>query len=61
MDETLSETLEYLNVEQVTVTYSRPNNLKDLPTKAKLHQAPDREASKYYYGEVTRKQAAPYF
>ena len=33
--------------------YSRPKNIKDSMTKAKLHQAPGREASKYYSGELS--------
>ena len=42
-----------LGIKQLTIAYSRPKNIKDTITKAKLHQAPGREASKYYSGELT--------
>lgn len=41
-----------LKIKQVTVAYSRPNNVRDRISKAKLHQAPGREASKFYSGEL---------
>ena len=41
-----------LGIKQTTICYSRPKNIKDLLTKAKLHQAPGREASKFYSGEL---------
>lgn len=41
-----------IDIEQMTIAYSRPPNIKDLLTKAKLHQAPGQEASKYYSGEL---------
>ena len=41
-----------LGIDQVTVAYSRPKNIKDMVTKAKLHQAEGREASKFYSGEL---------
>ena len=53
--ETLGDILEHLNIEQVTIVYSRPKNLKNLLTKAKLHQVPGKEASKYYIGELPEK------
>jgi len=42
-----------LGIKQLTIAYSRPKNIKDTITKAKLHQAPGHEASKYYSGEQT--------
>ena len=42
-----------LGIKQTTIAYSRPKNLKDVLTKAKLHQAPGREASKFYSGELS--------
>ena len=47
--ELLKEDLDICNT---IVAYSRPPNLKDMITKAKLHQAPGKEASKYYSGEL---------
>ena len=44
---------EVLDIQQTTIAYSRPPNLKDTLTKAKLHQAPGKEASKYYSGELS--------
>ena len=41
-----------LGIQQLTIAYSRPKNIKDTITKAKLHQAPGFEASKYYSGEL---------
>ena len=41
-----------LGIQQLTIAYSRPKNIKDTITKAKLHQAPGFEASKYYLGEL---------
>ena len=43
----------WLDVKQTTVCYSRPKNIRDYVTKAKLHQAPGREISKFYTGELT--------
>ena len=37
-----------LAVKQFTIAYSHPKNLQDILTQAKLHQAPGKEASKYY-------------
>ena len=42
----------HLGVDQFTVCYSRPNNIRDTLTKAKLAQQPGREASKFYSGEL---------
>lgn len=42
-----------LNITQATIAYSRPKNIKDLVTKAKLHQAPGKPVSKYYSGELS--------
>ena len=44
-----------LDIKQTTIAYSRPKNLKDVLTKAKLHQAPGREASKFYSGELSER------
>ena len=41
-----------LDITQSIVAYSRPPNIKDTVTKAKLHQAPGRNASKFYSGEL---------
>ena len=41
-----------LDIEKLIIAYSRPPNIKDLLTKAKLHQAPGHESSKYYKGEL---------
>ena len=41
-----------LGIQQVTVAYSRAPNIKDTLTRAKLHQAPGKPASKYYEGEL---------
>jgi len=40
-----------MGIKQLTIAYSRPKNIKDTITKAKLHQATSHEASKYYSGE----------
>ena len=53
VDATLSHTLKELNVTQTTVAYSRPKNLKDLLSKAKLHQEKGKEVSTYYTGGAT--------
>ena len=39
-----------LGVQQLIVAYSRPLNLQELLTKAKLHQAPGQEASTFMGG-----------
>ena len=36
---------------QTTVYYSRPKNVRDYVSKAKLHQATGRENNKFYTGE----------
>ena len=41
-----------LGIQQVTVAYSRAPNIKETLTRAKLHQAPGKPASKYYEGEL---------
>ncbi len=46
---------ERLGIQQLTIAYSRPPNIKDSITKAKLHQAPGKEASKYYLGELVNR------
>ena len=50
VETTLSNTLEDLQISQTTVAYSRPKNVKDLLSKAKLHQAKGKEVSVYYSG-----------
>ena len=37
-----------LDIKQMTVAYSRPNNVRDVLVRAKLHQAPGHEASTYF-------------
>ena len=44
---------ERLGINQLTIAYSRPPNIRELLTKAKLYQAPGREASKFYSGELS--------
>jgi hypothetical protein len=39
-------------IKKFTVSYSRAPNLRSELTRAKLHQAPGKEASKYYDGEL---------
>jgi hypothetical protein len=52
-DSTCKELLERrLDIKQLTICYSRPTNIREAITKAKLHQAPGREASKFYEGEL---------
>ena len=46
------DTFKKLGITQMTTAFSRPKNIKDSLTKAKLHQAPGHEASKYYMGEL---------
>ena len=41
-----------LDITKLVIAYSRPPNLKDAITKAKLHQAPGKKASQYYSGEL---------
>mgnify|MGYP006174073413 CR=1 FL=1 len=43
---------EELGIEQLTIAYSRPNTIGQIVAKAKLHQAPNREVSKYLTGEL---------
>ena len=43
---------EELGIEQLTIAYSRPNTIGQIVAKAKLHQAPNREVSKYLAGEL---------
>ena len=42
----------HLGIKQLTICYSRSTNIREAITKAKLHQAPGKEASKYYSGEL---------
>ena len=53
LDDTCSGVFKTPGITQVTTCYSRPKNIKDLVTKAKLHQASGKEASKYYSGELS--------
>ena len=41
-----------LDIKKLVVAFSKPPNLKEAITKAKLHQAPGKEASKFYSGEL---------
>ena len=43
----------WLDVKQTTVCYSRPKDICDYVTKAKLYQAPGREINRFYTGELT--------
>ena len=40
--------MDNLGYNQLTVAYSRPKNLRELLTKAKLYEVPGLEASTYY-------------
>ena len=53
---TCREMCEGIGIKDFTVAYSRPKNIKDLVTKAKLHMAPGKEASKYYMGELSAER-----
>ncbi len=53
-DSTCKETFEQvLGIKQFTVAYSRSRNIRDLVTRAKIHQAPGKPVSKYYTGELS--------
>ena len=41
-----------LGIDRLVIAYSRPRNISELCTKAKLHQVPGREVSKYVRGEI---------
>mmetsp|Transcript_35312 Transcript_35312/g.59947 ORF Transcript_35312/g.59947 Transcript_35312/m.59947 type:complete len:112 (-) Transcript_35312:413-748(-) len=43
---------EEIGIKQFTIAYSRSKNVRDATTKAKLHLAAGKEASKYYLGEL---------
>ena len=45
---TCKDQFEGLETMQMTIAYARPKNIKNLVTKAKLHQARVKEASNYY-------------
>ena len=47
-DLTCKEMCAKIGINNFTIAYSRPNNIKDLVTKSKLHMVPGKEASKYY-------------
>ena len=44
---------ECLGITQMTTAYSHAKNMRDHVAKAKLHQTPGKEASKYYLGELS--------
>ena len=44
-----------LGIKKFTADYSRQPNIKDYVTKAKLNQAPGKEASKYHLRELTNE------
>ena len=52
-DETCKDIFEGIGIKKLTIAYSRAPNLSSELTRAKLHQAPGKEASKYYDGELT--------
>ena len=39
VEATLQDTIDEMGISQITVAYSRPQNIKDLLSKAKLHQS----------------------
>ena len=51
-ESTCREVFEGIGIKRFITAYSRSSNIKDLVTRAKLHQAPGCEASKYYSGEL---------
>ena len=52
-DTTCKNVIEHvLDITKLVVAFSKPPNLKEAITKAKLHQASGREASKFYSGEL---------
>ena len=54
-DHYCKSTFKGLGIKQFTAAYSRLPNIKDSITKAKLHQAPGKETSKYYSGELSNE------
>ena len=55
-DYTGREMCEGIGIKHFTAAYSYPKNVKDLVTKAKLHMAAGKEASKYCLGELSAKR-----
>ena len=55
-DLTCKEMCKKIGIDNFTIAYSRPKNIKDLVTKSKLHMAPGKEASKYYMGELSAER-----
>ena len=55
-DLTCKEMCKKIGIDNFTVAYSRPKNIKDLVSKSKLHMAPGKEASKYYMGELSAER-----
>ena len=55
-DDTLRGAAKNVGIRQLTIAFSRPKNIKDHVTRAKLHMAPGKEASKYYSGELTAER-----
>ena len=53
-DSTCREVFEEMGIKKFVIAYSRSNNIKELMTRANLHQPPGHKASKYY----TREMAA---
>ena len=53
VEATLQDTIDELGISQNTVAYSRLQNIKDLLSKAKLHQAKGKEVSIHYEGQPT--------
>ena len=54
-DSTCRKMCEKIGIKNFTIAYSRPKNIKDLITRAKLHMTPGKEASKYFSGELSAK------
>ena len=61
VEATLKDTIDELGVSQITVAYYRPENIKDLLSKAKLHQAKGKEVSTYYGMRPTTYIGSPQF
>ena len=61
VEATLKDTIDELDVSQITVAYYRPENIKDHLSKAKLHQAKGNEVSTYYGMRNTTYIGSPQF
>ena len=49
-----------LGIKKTIITYSRPENIRELTQKAKLHQRPGKEVSIFFEGSIY-SHVAPFF